>query len=497
TRASLATPVTCGTFASQTTMDPWSAADPDNPTAAEQVHSPDSFAISSGPNGGPCAATKEARPFGLGLSAGTRSPLAGATSPFSFRITRPDGNQEIASLDISPPPGFTAYLKGVPYCSEAQIATAARIKGRAEQASPSCPQASEIGSTSVGAGPGTNPLYTPGKLYLSGPYKGAPLSVVAITPAVAGPFDLGNVVVRSALIVDPVTARITAKTDPIPQILEGVPLGIRDLRIDLDRPGWALNPTNCNPMSVDVSAAGASGATARSSDRFQLDGCAALPFKPRFDFRLHGSSKRGGHPRLSATMTAKPGQANIGRVAVTLPSSEFLEQAHIQTICTRVQFAAEQCPAGSVYGKAEAITPLLDGALKGSVYLRASSNPLPDLVAALRGPDAQPIEIELVGRIDTKNGGIRNTFDVVPDAPVSKFVLTMQGGRKGLLVNSRNLCVRPSYAQVRLTGQNGKRMTQRAQMKNDCGKKGSKGKKGKRRSAASRRHLVVGLPGVR
>ncbi|HYJ22174.1 MAG TPA: hypothetical protein VEW07_09150 [Solirubrobacterales bacterium] len=484
-RASLATPVTCGTFTSQTTLSPWSAADPGNPTPSEQVQSPDSFEISSGPNGSACAPTKAARPFALGLSAGAQNPLAGAASPFSLRITRPDGAQEISTLDISPPPGFAAYLKGIPYCSEAQIAAAARITGKAEQASPSCPAASQVGTTSVGAGPGPNPLYTPGKLYFAGPYKGAPLSVVAITPAVAGPFDLGNVVVRSALVVNPSTARITAKTDPIPQILEGVPLGIRDLRISLDRPNWALNPTNCNPMSVDIAAAGASGARTTASERFQLGGCAALPFKPKFHFRLFGGTKRGKYPRFQATMTARPGEANIGRAAVTLPHSAFLEQNHIKTSCTRVQFAADACPAGSIYGKAEATTPLLDAPLAGPVYLRASSNPLPDLVATLKGPDRQPIEIELAGRIDSKNAGIRNTFDVVPDAPVTEFTLSMQGGKKGLLVNSRNLCKAPARADVKMIGQNGKRSNSKPLVANSC-KKARKGKKSKSKSAGKR-----------
>jgi hypothetical protein len=471
-QASLATPATCGEKTTPTQISPWSAVDPDHPTAAETSTPSSSFEVSSG-----CAAGNAHLPFALGLAAGSKDPTAGSATPFSFRITRPDGAQEISTIALSPPAGLTAYLAGVAECSAAQIKAAEGQSGKAEQAHPSCPAASQVGTVVAGAGAGSNPYYTTGKLYLAGPYKGAPLSVVAITPAVAGPFDLGDVVVRSAVSVDPATARITAKTDPLPHILEGVPLRIRDIRVDLDRSRFSLNPTSCEPMTVDATVTGTSGASTDLSNRFQVGGCADLPFKPGLSIQLHGGAHRSDYQQLTAVVTAKPGEANIARAAVTLPHSEFLAQNHIRTVCTRAQFAAHECPQGSIYGHAEAITPLLSEPLIGSVYLRSSDNLLPDLVAVLRGPDSMPIEVDLDGRTDSIHGGIRNTFDVVPDAPVTKFTLRLQGGRKSLIVNSRDLCSGPKQrATARFTGQNGKRHDFRPVVGNDCGKKGRKKK---------------------
>ena len=212
------------------------------------------------------------------------------------------------------------------------------------------------------------------------------MSLAIATPAVTGPFDLGNVVVRTALQVDPATAQITAVSDPIPTILEGIPLDVRDVRVNVDRPDFTLAPTNCEPMAVTAQVTGEKGAGANVSDRFQVGGCEKLGFKPSLKLRLHGKTRRGAYQRLVATLTARPGDANIEAAAVTLPHSAFLAQEHIRTICTRVQFAADQCPAGSIYGKAKATSPLVDYPLEGPVYLRSSSNPLPDLVMAFKGP---------------------------------------------------------------------------------------------------------------
>ncbi|HEX2148678.1 MAG TPA: hypothetical protein VHI31_00680 [Actinomycetota bacterium] len=474
-RASLATPQTCGTFTTTTEFSPWSAVDPDNPAPSELVTSKDSFAINAAPGGQGCVSSKSQLPLNAALSAGSSNPIAGAKSPFDIQITRPDGSQELDKLEISPPPGFVASLKGIPYCSEAQIAaTTTRESGKDELASSTCPAASQVGTTSVGAGAGNHPLYTPGKLYLAGPYKGETLSVVAVTPAVAGPFDLGNVVVRSALKINPLTARITAVTDPLPRTIEGVPLRIRDIRIALDRPNWAINPTNCEAMSVDVTAFGVDGAVSKPSNRYQLRDCAKLGFKPRLSIKLLGGTRRGAHPALLAVLKTRAGDANIARAAVTLPNSAFLDQAHIRTICTRVQYAADSCPKGAVYGHAKAVTPLLDDPIEGDVLLRSSDNKLPDLVGRLRGV----ANIEAVGRIDSVKGGIRNTFDVIPDAPFDTFTLRMQGGRKGLVVNSKNLCAKTNRATVKFTAQNGRRYNYRPKVVPvGCKKKVRKGKK--------------------
>jgi hypothetical protein len=481
-RASLANPDLCAPYTTRTELTPWSAADPYNPTAAETAVSLSAVAIDTAPEGrSSCPATKADRPFDLGFEAGSANPLAGAGTAFSLRISRPAGSQELDRVTVRTPPGLLAVLKGLGRCSDAALAAAQAPgrKGAAEIASPSCPSSSQVGSTTVGAGAGPNPFYVKtGKVYLTGPYQGAPLGLAFVVPAVAGPFDLGVQVVRTALHVDPRNGQVTAKSDPIPQILEGVPLNIRDVRVELDRPNFALNPTNCEAMAVTAQLSGASGATASLQNRFQVGGCEGLRFKPKLRLRLHGATRRAAYQRLVATLTAAPGEANIARTAVTFPHSTFLAQEHIRTVCTRVQFAADACPKGSVYGTATAITPLLDDPLTGPVYLRSSDNELPDLVAALRGPDSLPVEVELVGRTDSKNGGIRNTFDVVPDAPVSKFTLKLFGGQKSLLVNSRNLCKGPKQrATVRMLAHNAKRRDFRVVVGNDCGKKRKGGKK--------------------
>jgi hypothetical protein len=454
-RAALRTPPTCGTYTTRAALTPWSG--------TPMVERVSSFEITSGPDGGPCPAGS----FSPRLEAGTSSPVAGRYSPLAIRLSREDGTQELEKIDLAFPKGLVARLAGVPYCPDATLASIPTWEGAgaAQIASPSCPAASLIGTLSAGAGAGPNPFYVDtGRIYLAGPYAGAPLSVAIVAPAVAGPFDLGNVVVRAALHVDPTTARVELAGDPIPTVLDGIPLDLRDLRAQVGRSDFILNPTNCEPMAFAGSATSAGGATASVGERFQVGSCSHLPFGPKLSMRLIGPTRRNTHPRLQAVFAARRGDADVGRVVVGLPHSEFLDQAHIETVCTRRQFAAETCPASSVYGHAKAITPLLDRPLEGPVYLRSSSNPLPDLVVALHGQ----VDLDLVGRIDSVNGGIRTTFETVPDAPVTKFVLSMRGGGRGLLVNSRDLCTAPAFSLVEIDGQNGKTADQRPRLKNSC-----------------------------
>jgi hypothetical protein len=482
--AALTTPLTCGTKTTSSTLTPWSS-----PEGAD-VHPSDSFAtlVAAGGSGN-CPSSEANAPNTPAFTAGTEAPQAGAYSPFVLKLTRPDGTQRLTGIDTTLPKGLAAKFAGIPYCSEAQIAQAQSRsnpnQGSLEQASPSCPAASEVGTVTVGAGSGPTPTYVQGHAYLAGPYKGAPLSLAIINPAVAGPFDLGVVVVRTALYVDPETAQGRAVSDPLPSILQGIPLDIRSIAVKLDRSGgFTLNPTSCDPSTITGAATALTGQSAALTSPFQVGGCNALKFKPNLKISLKGGTKRHRFPALKAVLTYPKGNyANIASAQVTLPHSAFLEQGHIGTVCTRVQFAANVCPKASIYGKAKAITPLLDKPLEGPVYLRSSSHELPDLVAALDGQ----IDVDLVGRIDTgKGGGIRNTFEAVPDAPVSKFVLEMKGGKKGLLVNSEDICRKPQRATVALAAQNGKVSDTTPLIKNSCGgkakkkgaKKGSHSKKG-------------------
>ncbi|HEY4561850.1 MAG TPA: hypothetical protein VIJ36_02670, partial [Thermoanaerobaculia bacterium] len=430
-----------------------------------------SFTVSADAKGAPCPPERFSPAFG----GATENPLAGTYSPFNLSFSREDGEVQLEGLAATLPPGLLGSLKGIPYCPEAALAavSGALGAGAAQEASPSCPTASRLGTVTVGAGAGPNPFYTQsGKAYLAGPYKGAPLSLAVIAPAVAGPFDLGSVVVRNALRVDPESTQITAVSDPLPQILHGIPLDLRDVRVALDRPSFTLNPTSCDPMAIEATLTSTKGTSAERSERFQVGACKRLAFGPGLSLRLKGGTHRAQHPALRAVlrMPTKGANANIARTSVALPHSEFLAQAHIRTVCTRVQFAAgagngTECPKGSVYGHAAAISPLLDEPLEGPVYLRSSNHTLPDLVAALGGQ----IDVDLVGRIDSaRDGGIRTTFATVPDAPVSKFVLSMQGGRKGLLENSTDLCRSPHRATVAMDAHNGKTADSRPVLRVRC-----------------------------
>jgi hypothetical protein len=387
-----------------------------------------------------------ARGFAPKLGGGVTEPIAGHFSPFVFDLIREDSEQDLAGLEVTLPEGELAKLAGVPLCPDSSAATGA------------CPAASKVGYVIAAAGAGPLPIWVPqpGKaqptVYLAGPYKSAPYSIVAVVPAQAGPFDLGNVVVRSPLKIDPETARATVLTNPLPQIVEGVPISYRRLHVVIDRPQFTLNPTNCSELAIASAISSTQGAVVNPSVRFQVDGCKALGFKPKLELKLRGGTERSDYPALTSVLKARPGDANLGRVSVALPHSEFLANEHIRTICTRVQFAASNCPKGSVYGEVKATTPLLDKPLSGPVYLRSSDHPLPDLVLALHGA----VDLAIPGRIDSKHGGIRVSFEAVPDAPVSKVVLKMKGGAKGLLVNSTDICKGAHRATVRMGAQNGR-----------------------------------------
>jgi hypothetical protein len=473
-RAALVTPAACGKYTTVAKFYPSSA-----PNSPKVVNS--SFEITRGVHGGSCP-SGGVPPFRPDFQAGSVNNNAKSYSPFDMRLTRADGEQDMTKFSSVLPPGVLGKLAGVSKCSDAAINGAKAKTGRQEKASPSCPLSSAIGHTLAGAGVGDSLTYVPGQLYLAGPYHGDPLSVVSITPALAGPFDAGTVVVREALTLNPVTAEVEVdgkSSDPIPHILKGIVLKVRDLRIFVDKPDFILNPTSCDPSSAKATLFGANLNVFDPADdvpvdlatRYQAANCSSLAFKPKLSLELHGGTKRGDHPALKATVTARSADANIGGAVVTLPTSAFLDQAHIRTICTRVQYAANGgagggCPKAAQYGFARAFTPLLDEPVEGPVYLRSSNHKLPDLVAALHGI----VDVDIVGRIDSFKGGIRSSFETVPDAPVSKFVLNMQGGKKGLVVNSRNLCAGTNNADAQFTGQNGVPYDFKSVVKPSCGK---------------------------
>jgi hypothetical protein len=454
-RAPVSTPGSCGTYESLFAFFPWSGGAPAVGGAPMQITS------GCGKGG-----------FSPKILAGSTKSDAGSFSPFTFTLTRNDGEANPRQIDLHLPQGLLAKLGGVPLCSDAEAATGA------------CPASSQIGKVAAAAGVGGAPLWIPqpGKaptaVYLAGPYKGAPYSVVAVVPAQAGPFDLGLVINRSGIYVDPETALATIKTDPLPQILEGVPVSYRTLNVTVDRPEFTLNPTDCSAKTIKATVTAANGASASPSVGFQATNCAKLGYSPQLKLRFKGQTKRTGNPAISATLTQKAGQANTRAAVVLLPQGEFIDNAHINNPCTRVQFNAGACPKSSILGHVKATSPLLSQPLEGPVYFRSNGGEreLPDIVADLQGQ----IHITLVGFIDSVKTGpessrVRTRFLSVPDAPVSNFRISFFGGKKGLIENSVNLCRVRNRAKFEFRAQNGRKQVTNPFLQTGCG-----GKKGGR-----------------
>jgi hypothetical protein len=477
-RAPLITPPGCGPATTRTVLRPWAAG------LFGDLHASTDSAIATGIEAGPCPGGATP-PFAPGAVAGGINSNVNSYTPYFVHLTRRDTEQEITSYSLVLPKGITGKLAGIPFCSDAAIAAARARRGRAETASPSCPAASQVGRTVSGYGVGPALTYAPGRIYLAGPYHGQPLSLVTINAATVGPFDLGTVVIRSAFAVDPLTAQLridSSSSDRIPHILEGVPLHLRDIRVYMDRPQFTHNPSSCEPSQM-ISTLTGSGArfgdpgddsTATVAEHFQLLNCLTLAFKPKLGLRLQGGSRRGAYPSLRATFAARgPKDSNLKQIEVVMPHSEFLAQNHIRGVCTREQFAADRCPADSAYGVAAAFTPLFDEPLRGEVYLRSSSHRLPDLVASLY---SGAVHIVVEGRIGpSKQGGIRTVFSNLPDAPIERFVMRLNGGKRGLLVNSTNICAAPPIASVKALGQNNVGAIFTTRLRGQCGKKHHRG----------------------
>jgi len=489
-RAFLISPPSCGEAITRTEMTPWS-----NETTVPST--PTSSDITSGVEYGPCPSGTP--PFKVDAVSGGINSNVNSYTPYYVHLTRHDTDQEITSYSLILPKGITGKLAGVPYCPEAAIAAARANSGFGEEVHPSCPAASQVGRTVTGYGVGPALTYASGRIYLAGPYHGAPLSLVTVNSATVGPFDLGTIVIRSAFQVDPHTAQLridSSASDPIPHIIDGIPLHLREVRVYVDRPGFTHNPSSCEPSQLESTLTG-SGATFESSAddskvtisrHFQLLNCSTLGFKPKLGIRLRGNFHRGGYPQLRATFAARgPQDSNLRRIEVEMPHAEFLAQNHIREVCSRVQFDAKKCPAGSVYGSAVAYTPLLDQPLKGNVYLRSSTGKLPDLVADLY---SGAVRIIVEGHIGpTKQGGVDAFFDELPDQPLERFVMTLRGGKHGLLTNSTDICAAPPFASVSSIAQNNIGAKFNTVLRGTCGGKKQKGKaKGKGKSAKGKGH---------
>jgi hypothetical protein len=457
-RGVLATPESCGTFTTNASFSPWSA-----PDSGPDLSLSDPFQISSGCVSG----------FQPSFTAGTQSPQAGAYSPFVLSLSRSDTDQNLQGLSVKLPLGMVAKLAGVQECSEEQLGSisSAPGTGAAQAANPSCPAGSQVGTVQTGSGVGPDPLFLAGKAYLTGPYKGAPYGLAVVVPALAGPFDLGTVVVRQALYIDPSTAQVTAVSDPFPTILDGIPLRLRRVDVDLNRPDFTLNPTNCNPMSINATTSSTGGLTATPSSRFQVGGCQELGFTPKLQMSLtgKGQTRSATHPTLTANLTQPGGQANIASTKVTLPLSLALDPKNSNNVCNydtaqAVHGGPVGCPASTIVGKATANTTLLSQPLTGPVYLVQGIrfgrqgqriHTLPSLLIPLRGQ----IALDLRAQSSVSGGKLVTTFPTIPDAPVSKFTLQINGGRNGILVitgRGRTICGKPQTANANFGAQSGK-----------------------------------------
>jgi hypothetical protein len=438
-RASLVNPATCAPAQTVAQLSPWSA--PTTPVTASALFTP------SGCPG--------QLPFAPEFNAGTTSNQAGGFSPFVTMVSRPDGNQALSGITVQTPPGLLGMLSRISLCPEPQAALG------------DCPAASQIGHVLTAAGPGPTPIYLPqagarqAAVYLTGPYAGAPFGLSVVVPAEAGPFNLGAVVVRAAISVDPSTSQITVRSNPLPEQLDGIPLQLRSVSVAIDREDFIFNPTNCAPLSVAGTIVSAQGATAALSSRFEAANCGVLPFKPSFAASTRAKTSRASGASLLVKVTSGAGQANIGKVKVDLPKSLPSRLTTLQHACLDSVFAGNpaSCPAASLVGTATAHTPVFNRPLTGPAYLVSHGGAaFPDLVIVLQG---EGVTLDLDGATNIVHGITSSAFRSIPDAPVSTFELALPEGPHSALATNLptkvhgNLCGQSLKMPTALTGQNG------------------------------------------
>jgi hypothetical protein len=450
-RAPLVTPPVCGTYTTRAVLTGWNG---------KTVVSDSSFTIDRDSRGGAC------RPlaFAPDLAAGTTNPVAGKHSSFVLSLSRDDEDEELRSLSVSTPQGLLARVRGVPRCPAAQAAAG------------TCGEASRIGSVATAAGAGSNPFWlTNGRVYFGGPYKGAPFSLSIVVPAVAGPFDLGNVVVRAAIHVDRRNATLRVVSDPLPTVLQGITLQVREVRVTIDRKRFILNPTSCEEKQVRATVGSTAGSIARPASRFQVGECGDLRFRPRMTLRVgaKGRTGSGASTPLVTKVTSGPGQANLASVGVSLPTILNARLPVVTDACTIAQFNAGDCERART-GTAIVRTPLLDEPLRGGAYFvrKPSGRGLPNLVIALRGQ----VDVDLTGTVVIpESNQLSTVFRAVPDVPFTSFTLRLVAGRNGALGTAANLCSRRSRratASIRFAAQNGDERNVRQRLKiAGCGKR--------------------------
>jgi hypothetical protein len=445
--AIIASPQACGTATGSGSLSPWSGGGTSTTNSSVTVEN--------------CAGN----PFTPAFAATTATGVSGKYSPLSVNIFRPDGDQFLSGLKATLPQGMTAKIKGVTKCSEAQVAAE------------SCPEASRIATLRVKAGPGAAPYELSGPAYLTGSYKGGAFGSVAIVRVIAGPYDLGNVVVRQALRIDPETAQVTVDSDPLPQIKEGIVLRMRDLKLDVDRKDFLRNPTSCGAKAINSTLTGINGGTANVGAAVQLSNCQALPFRPKIALKFGNKTqmKKDRHPRVTATLTQFESEAGIKSAQVALPKQVALEAENAQALCEKAEAARDACPKGSIVGSATAETTILNQRLTAPVYFVKGTRitaagkevaTLPTLYVPLTG---EGVRVNLRAVTSVSRNRLVTTFPSIPDQPITKFVLNIDGGKNGIIAATTNLCTAKEKASGRFVGWNGKKApTRRTKVATAC-----------------------------
>ncbi len=437
-QAPLISPSTCGTYTTSANLYPYSA--PEDPLTDTA-----SFQVTSGSEGSACPGSVP--PFAPTIGVGTLTNHAGTFSPLYVDLSRTDAMQYISSYSTVLPVGLTADLTGVPQCPQGDIETARAKTGIEEEQDPSCPEASLIGHSLVGTGVGAILDYVPGKLYLSGPFRGDPLSVVSITSAVVGPFDLGTVVVRFGLHIDPYTAQVSidpSGSEPIPTIIDGIVTHVRDIKVSVYRPNFTINPTSCDARPISSTLTSSLGQAASTSAPLKAEACNELAFKPTFKVSTNGKTSRaeGASLNVKLTMPVRLGtQSNIKTVKVELPKQLPSRLETLQQACTERQFNANpaECPKASFIGHATVMTPILPEPLTGPmIFVSHGGEAFPSLILVLQG---YGFTIDIVGSTYISKAGITSTtFKAIPDEPVGDFQLTLPQGKYSALAATANLC---------------------------------------------------------